>query len=91
MQELNALKAQYATETQAIDELVLTYEEQINTLKTELAQVKHNHDEEVLRMRDEGLGQSIAHESLNSTLQEITVEMKGLKLTSKHCRNVCLR
>ena len=40
MQELNALKTQYATETQAIDELVLTYEEQIDTLKAELAQVK---------------------------------------------------
>ena len=83
MQELNALKAQYATETQAIDELVLTYEEQITTLKTELAHIKHNHNEEVLRLRNEGLGQSMVHESLNSTPQEITAEMKGLSLASK--------
>ena len=78
MQEMNALKIQYSNETKAIDELVVTYENEISALKNELVQIETNADKNKVEKRDSDFRRSVEEEALVFKSKELEVQLNNM-------------
>merc|ERR1712072_695212 len=78
MQEMNALKIQYSNETKAIDELVVTYENEISALKNELVQIETNADKNKVEKRDRDFRRSVEEEALVFKSKELEVQLNNM-------------